>query len=189
MAMSLWLHFFDSPCTCTHEMINTAFTPQPQSITALWHLGYCGVFNGDIGRWTTSCYSDGSDSPHCCHCIYRSIVFTSWRQYASPSNTGLPGPTHVLPLKGLLQLRFEHDSSTIRARFEHDTSTTRYNMLRGFSCARIRDRFEHFTRISSRRVLHVDWQLNAHNFYFFYLYRPTLHRVCEYARNCLYKRN
>jgi len=28
-------------------------------------------------------------------------------------------------LMGLLQLRFEHDSSTIRARFEHDTSTTR----------------------------------------------------------------
>jgi len=33
-------------------------------------------------------------------------------------------------IKGLLQLRFEHD-----------TSTTRYNTLRGFSCARIRDRF------------------------------------------------
>jgi len=57
---------------------------------------------------------------------------------------------------GLLQLRFEHDSSTIRARFEHDTSTARYNTLRGFSCARIRDRFEHSTRISGRRVLHVD---------------------------------
>ena len=68
--------------------------------------------------------------------------------------------------KGLLQLRFEHDSSTIRARFEHDTSTTRYSTLRGFSCARIWDRFEHSTRISGRRVLHVDWQLNAHNFYF-----------------------
>ena len=48
-------------------------------------------------------------------------------------------------LKGLLQLRFEHD-----------TSTTRCNTLRGFSCARIRDRFEHSTRISGRRVLHVD---------------------------------
>ena len=68
--------------------------------------------------------------------------------------------------KALLQLRFEHDSSTIRARFELDTSTTRYSTLRGFSCARIRDRFEHSTRISGRRVLHVDWQLNAHNFYF-----------------------
>ena len=44
----------------------------------------------------------------------------------------------------------------ITLRFEHDTSTTRYNTLRGFSCARIRDRFEHSTRISGRRVLHVD---------------------------------
>ena len=61
-----------------------------------------------------------------------------------------------LGVMGLLQLRFEHDSSTIRARFEHDTSTTRYNTLRGFSCARIRHRFEHSTRISGRRVLHVD---------------------------------
>jgi len=43
-------------------------------------------------------------------------------------------------LMGLLQLRFEHDSSTIRLRFEHDSATTRYNTLRGFSCVRIRDR-------------------------------------------------
>ena len=63
---------------------------------------------------------------------------------------------YVSRLMGLLQLRFELDSSTIRARFEHDTSTARYNTLRGFSCARIRDRFEHSTRISGRRVLHVD---------------------------------
>ena len=28
----------------------------------------------------------------------------------------------------------------IRARFEHDSATTRYNTLRGFSCASIRDR-------------------------------------------------
>ena len=65
---------------------------------------------------------------------------------------------------GLLQLRYEHDSSTIRVRFEHDSTTTRYNTLRGFLCARIRDRFEHSTRISGRHVLHVDWQLNVHNF-------------------------
>ena len=44
----------------------------------------------------------------------------------------------------------------IRARFEYDSATTRYNTLRGFLCARIRDRFEHSTRISGRRVLHVD---------------------------------
>ena len=41
---------------------------------------------------------------------------------------------------GLLQLRYEHDSSTIRLRFDYDSATTRYNTLRGFSCARIRDR-------------------------------------------------
>ena len=58
------------------------------------------------------------------------------------------------PLMGLLQLRFEHDSSTIRARCEHDTSTTRYNTLRGFSCARIRDQFEHSSLIFVLFVLH-----------------------------------
>jgi len=31
------------------------------------------------------------------------------------------------------------DTSTIRVRFEHDSATTRYNTLRGFSCARIRE--------------------------------------------------
>jgi len=34
-----------------------------------------------------------------------------------------------MPLMGLLQLRYEHDSSTIRVRFEHDSATTRYNTL------------------------------------------------------------
>ena len=43
-------------------------------------------------------------------------------------------------IMGLLQLRYEHDSSTIRLRFDYDSATTRYNTLRGFSCARIRDR-------------------------------------------------
>jgi len=37
------------------------------------------------------------------------------------------------------------DSSTIRVRFEHDSSTACYNTLRGFSCARIRVRYEHHT--------------------------------------------
>ena len=50
-------------------------------------------------------------------------------------------------VKGLLQLRFEHD-----------TSTTRYNTLRGFSCTRIRDRIDMFiiTRkhITPRRMLY-----------------------------------
>ena len=31
-------------------------------------------------------------------------------------------------LMGLLQLRYEHDSSTIRLRFDYDSATTRYEM-------------------------------------------------------------
>jgi len=34
---------------------------------------------------------------------------------------------------GLLQLRFEHDSSTIRVRFEHDSATTRYEVFRALA--------------------------------------------------------
>jgi len=75
-------------------------------------------------------------------------------------------------LMGLLQLRFELDSAT-----------TRYNTLRGFSCARIRHGFEHSTRISGRRVLHVDWQLNAHNFYFILIAYPT---SCVWIRQKLF---
>jgi len=80
-------------------------------------------------------------------------------------------------LRGLLQLRFEHD-----------TATTRYNTLRGFSCARIRGRIR-------ESVVGVSCMLidsSMHTAFTLYLYRPTLHRlhrVCEYARNCLYKRN
>ena len=73
------------------------------------------------------------------------------------------------------------DTSTIRVRFEHDSATTRYNTLRGFSCARIRE-----------SVVGVSCMLidsSMHTAFTLYLYRPTLHRMCEYARNCLYKRN
>jgi len=49
-----------------------------------------------------------------------------------PLGDSMGRPWYAYLVKGLLQLRFEHDSSTIRARFEHDTSTTRYNTLRGF---------------------------------------------------------
>ena len=44
----------------------------------------------------------------------------------------------------------------IRARFEYDSNTIRLQHATRFLCARIRDRFEHSTRISGRRVLHVD---------------------------------
>jgi len=43
------------------------------------------------------------------------------------------------PVMGLLQLRYKHDSSTIRVRFEHDSATTRYEMRT------IRVRFERDT--------------------------------------------
>ena len=43
-------------------------------------------------------------------------------------------------LMGLLQLRYEHDSSTIRLRFDYDSATTRYEMRT------IRLRFEHIMR-------------------------------------------
>ena len=53
------------------------------------------------------------------------------------------------PITIAIRARFEYDSSTIRLQ----SVTTRYEV---FLCARIRDRFEHSTRISGRRVLHVD---------------------------------
>ena len=68
----------------------------------------------------------------------RSVVYTEYMFY-----------TFNGPITIAIRARFEYDSTTIRARFS-------YNTLRGFSCARIRDRFEHSTRISGRRVLHVD---------------------------------
>ena len=65
-------------------------------------------------------------------------------------------------LMGLLQLRCEHDSSThsttIRLRFG-------YNTLQHATRFFVRSHTRSYTRISGRRVLHVDWQLNTHSFY------------------------
>ena len=41
--------------------------------------------------------------------------------------------TRCLPLMGLLQLRYEHDSSTIRLRFDYDSATTRYEVFRALA--------------------------------------------------------
>ena len=54
----------------------------------------------------------------------------------------LAGVGHYIAFNGPITI-------AIRVRFEHDSATT-------LACARIRDRFEHSTRISGRRVLHVD---------------------------------
>ena len=95
-------------------------------------------------------------------------------------------------IKGLLQLRFEHDSSTIRARFERDSSTIRarhattcYEVFRALA-------YEIDSSTPRESVIGVSCMLidsSMHTIFTLYLYRPTLHRVCEYARNCLYKRN
>ena len=78
------------------------------------------------------------------------------------------------PITIAIRARFEYDSSTIRARFELDTSTTRYNTLRGFSCARIRDRIrESVVGVSCMLIdssMHTAFTLN--------LCRPTLYIVC-----------
>jgi len=78
---------------------------------------------------------------------------------------------------GLLQLRFEHDSSTIRARH----ATTRYEVFRALA-------YEIDSSTPRESVVGVSSMLIDSSMHK-YLYRPTLHRVCEYARNCLYKRN
>jgi len=86
---------------------------------------------------------------------------------------------------GLLQLRYEHDSSTIRVRFEHDSATTRYEVFRAIA-------YEIDSSAPRESVVGVSCMLidsSMHTIFTLYLYRPTLHRVCEYARNCLYKRN
>ena len=91
------------------------------------------------------------------------------------------GPTSIIDLWAY----YNCDTSTIRLRFDYDSATTRYNTLRGFSFARIRDRIR-------ESVVGVSCMLidsSMHTAFTLYLYRPTLHRVCEYARNCLYKSN
>ena len=93
------------------------------------------------------------------------------------SVTNWPTSSVERQLMGLSQLRYEHDSSTIRLRFDYDSATTRYNTLRD----RIRE-----------SVVGVSCMLidsSMHTAFTVYLYRPTLHRVCEHARNCVYKGN
>ena len=61
-----------------------------------------------------------------------------------------------------LMAYYNCDTSTIRLRFDYDSTTIRLQHATRFF---VRSHTRSYTRISGRRVLHVDWQLNAHSFY------------------------
>jgi len=113
-------------------------------------------------------------------CQLQISVYCQIRVYFRPnaSEKSQILPDIICTVMGLLQLRYEHDSTTIRLRFG-------YNTLRGFSCARIRDRIRE--SVIGMSCMLIDSSM--HTAFTVYLYRPTLHRACEYARNCLYKGN
>ena len=46
------------------------------------------IITGQIAH-STSCYSNGSERSHCCHCTNRFIIFAKLRQRAPQSNTWL----------------------------------------------------------------------------------------------------
>jgi len=80
-----------------------------------------------------------------------------------------------------LRAYYNCDSSTIRARH----ATTRYEDFRALA-------YEIDSSTPRESVVGVSCMLidsSMYTIFTFYLYRPTLHRMCEYARKCLYKRN
>ena len=95
-------------------------------------------------------------------------------------------------IRGCVELwaYYNCDTSTIRARFDYDSTTirlqhatTRYEVLRALA-------YEIDSSTPRESVVGVSCMLidsSIHTIFTLYLYRPTLHRVCEYARNCLYK--
>ena len=95
-----------------------------------WHFryGHNDILK-HIFRLTHNCRAD----------VTKTRLYQATKSRTDGREFGVGRPT-LSGLMGLLQLRYEHDSSTIRVRFEHDSATTRYNTLRCFSCARIRDR-------------------------------------------------
>jgi len=85
------------------------------------------------------------------------------------------------PITFATRARFEYDSSTIR--LQH--ATTRYEVF----CALAYEIDSSTPRESAVGVSCMLIESSMHTAFTLHLYRPTLHRVCEYARNCLYKRN
>ena len=87
----------------------------------------------------------------------------------------------VLKRCSTLWAYYNCDTSTIR--LQH--ATTRYEVFRALA-------YEIDSSTPRESVIGVSCMLidsSMHTAFTLYLYRPTLHRVCEYARNCLYKRN
>ena len=151
----LWPHFFGPPCT--GSSVRSVVEGYGQLECGLWRSTYtntaavCRIFRQ---RHEPSAY-------------------TARRRFTSgiSSTTRTPASLQVrrgffrgnlhpaaIALMGLLQLRCEHDSSTIRLRFG-------YNTLQHATRFFVRSHTRSYTRISGRRVLQVDWQLNAHSFY------------------------
>jgi len=118
----------------------------------------------------------------------RGFLKINFRTFAAPSKCRPVRPATpryatavTLCIMGLLQLRLERDSSTIRARH----ATKRYEVFRALA-------YEIDSSTPRESVVGVSCMLidsSMHTAFTLYLYRLTLHRVCEYARNCLYKRN
>ena len=127
--------------------MNGYATSNTVDLTELWP-SVCGLtFFGP------PCTSDMNDRPRVCWCL----TLSPW----ASSHGDL-----CASVMGLLQLRYEHDSSTIRLRFGYNTlqHATR------FSCARIRDRIR-------ESVVGVSCMLidsSMHTAFTVYLYRPTL---------------
>jgi len=98
-----------------------------------------------------------------------------------PSTTTTSAKRAYGPITIAIRARFEHDTSTTRARH----ATTRYEVFRALA-------YEIDSSTPRKSVVGVSCMLidsSMHTTFTLYLYRPTLHRVCKYARNCLYKRN
>ena len=113
-----------------------------------------------------------------CQNSVRRLSATAWSSRRGDVHSRCAGKE---PITIAIRAPFEYDSSTIRA--QH--ATTRYEVFRALA-------YEIDSSTPRESVVGVSCMLidsSMHTIFTFYLYRPTLHRACKYARNCLYKRN